>query len=67
MSLDTIELETSGKWEKIEKKEAIKQLEDIKDVKKISRKTLWKRERKSTQESWDSKTGCPISRKRSQQ
>lgn len=38
MSLDTIQLETSGKWEKIEKKEALMQLEDIKDVKKYLEK-----------------------------
>ena len=38
MSLDTIELETSGKWEKMEKKDAVRQLEDIKDIKKYLEK-----------------------------
>lgn len=38
MSLDTIQLETSGKWEKIEKNDALVQLEDIKDVKKYLEK-----------------------------
>lgn len=38
MSLETIELETSGKWEKIDKKEALVQLADIQDVKKYLEK-----------------------------
>ena len=33
MSLDQIELETSGKWERLKKEEAIAKLESIKDVK----------------------------------